>query len=78
MCGKDTDFCDQGFGTDLQNGCNDLLNPQDDSLWNQYSGSCFFNDIDPSFYDKSCCLSSVISGFNIYQSENSVDYVFVY
>ncbi len=62
--------CDIGFAGNLLNGCDSLFNPQNDTIWNQYHDGCFFQYIPTNTFDRSCCLTTEIATFQLYEESN--------
>jgi hypothetical protein len=72
-CKEQFDICDRGFinngalQTDF--GCNNLLTQTD--YWKLYNNACMYNET-PKIYNEACCLDSVLNGFYIYTTEESI------
>ena len=82
MCKKWTDVCDKGFDSNLEYGCDNPFDPNDDELWKLYQEECVSQstELPPgiSAYDMACCFDSVFNGFNIYTDVPDTVHVKIY
>lgn len=83
-CEKTTAVCDQGFGNNLQYGCNTPLTPGNDT-WGLYNSECFGASVltppPTGTYDVACCLHTTFSNYHVYQDDpvvTGINHVKVY
>ena len=80
VCKKWTDVCDKGFDSNLEYGCDNPFDPNDDELWKLYQEECVSQEyvVGEPYYDSLCCLNSVFNGFYIYTDVPDTVHVKIY
>lgn len=81
FCKKDTLICDQGIGSNLQYGCDNIYTPDTDLLFSEYQKECVSRSVsapDLVVYDQTCCYASSFNGFDLYEWGIEEDYVKIY
>lgn len=66
--------CDAGYEP-LEKGCDNILNRDSENYWELYNNECVLDrDGDDNIYEESCCLDSILNGYELYQYKNVIVY----